>query len=183
MEGLMMSEGDSEFNDMSALVAQLTSGIYYGSIEREYDFWELWRVCADCSYFKWMIALSGGELSLKSRAILGKMWSGKYNGATFTLLGGQRVEFGVRGVGIDKRYFVRLVGNKAGVAVKAALGGEPVAAPLTMGDLLKLVGRTIVLTDGRTDLVRSCRQSPGAAGGSLITLETIAGDWCEELYK
>lgn len=110
--------GDSEMTDMCDLMEALVEemGMY---AERDFEFAELGKICVEKGFFQWMLdwdERSGSvpgeriiELKPKSKAILGKMWTGKYGGRIFVLRDGRRVEFGSKGKNRQKKYLMQIL--------------------------------------------------------------------------
>jgi hypothetical protein len=113
-------KGDTEFQDMMALVTKLAEGV-----EKviEYEFSDIVQVCRELSCFEHIIdgklvkhkdgdvETYEFELTNKANSTFGKRVLGKFGGQVFTLKDGRRVLFGNRGKNRHKRYTLEVVGR------------------------------------------------------------------------
>jgi hypothetical protein len=112
-------DADTEYEDMMALVKELTDMIDEGGTAKEFTFSEVLEVAVESNCFSWIIEgrwvnprdePKYYDPKPKTMAIMGKLFADKYGGRTFKLDDGRRVSFGKKGKNRSRKYEVTLVG-------------------------------------------------------------------------
>lgn len=112
-------DADTEYEDMMALVKELSDLIEEGERSKEFTFSEVIEMAVESNCFAWIIEgrwierrdePRTYEAKPKTMAIMGKLFADKYGGRTFKLDDGRRVRFGKKGKNRSRKYEVVLEG-------------------------------------------------------------------------